>query len=348
MFLYCLSSIPLIFLLIDKLISKRNTKYYQVALAIFPLFLLLALKGESVGADTESYNRIFNTMGKGWDKFNETYVRIEVGYKALLWLLTKITSWVQIQYFVFATFTFVVITRFFYKNSDNPYLCGILFLGFNLYSFYMSGLRQAYAMTICLIAYEMIKKRKLIYFLIITAIAFLFHKAALFFLPAYFIANHKPKKSLAFLYILVIVVVAVFNKQIFGLGAEILELNYGIEETGNGFVMFSIMAIITLWSFLARENLLRHDSNNSRLFMLNLVAMLLWVLRLFSRTAERPSMFYAFFTILLIDQLISSYKSVVRDRGILVLEVAVPTLGFMYFVYRLISNMSLVPYVFFW
>ena len=309
---------------------------------LLPFFLLLAFKGDGVGADTDQYTRMFEATQL--DLFDKYYDRIEGGYRLFLIVITKIFDNPQWQYIIFAAFTLIVFVYFLERNSCKPEWFVLMFLALNLYAFYMTGIRQAFAMTICLLAYEKIKQKKLIWFLLLVALAMSFHMAAMFFIPAYFIAHLKTTKAKIPLYILVFIVAAIYNEELFMFAGDAFELEYGIEETGNGYVMIGLMFIITALSFLRLRTLVEYNENNKYLIQLNVIHMGLWMLRLFSRTAERPSMFYTFFTILLVEQLIMSIKNK-ETRA--VVNVCVTAFATLYFFYRL-PGMGITPYDFFW
>ena len=309
---------------------------------LLPFFVMLALKAESVGADTDQYTRMFEATQV--DLFDKYYDRIEGGYRLFLIVLTKIFDNPQWQFVVFAVFSFIVFVYFLERNSCKPEWFVLMFLALNIYAFYMTGLRQAFAMTICLLAYEKIKEKKLIWFILLVALAMSFHMAAMFVIPAYFIAHLKTTKAKIPLYIIVFVVAAIYNEELFMFAGDAFELEYGIEETGNGYIMIGLMFIITVLSFLRLRTLIAYNENNKYLIQLHVVHMGLWMLRLFSRTAARPTMFYTFFTILLIEQLIMSIKNKETRAIVNVLVTAFATL---YFFYRL-PGMGIIPYRFFW
>lgn len=308
---------------------------------LLPFFVMLALKGD-VGADTDQYTRMFEAAELGL--FDRYYDRIEGGYRLFIIILTKIFDHPQWQYVVFAVFSLIVFVYFLERNSCKPEWFVLMFLALNLYAFYITGVRQAFAMTICLLAYEKIKEKKLLWFLLLVALAMSFHMAAMFFLPAYFIAHLKTTKAKIPVYIIVFIVAAIYNEELFMFAGDAFELEYGIEEAGNGYIMIGLMAIVTVLSFLRLKTLITFNENNKYLIQLNVIHMGLWMLRLFSRTAERPTMFYTFFTILLIEQLIMSIKDK-ETRAIA--NVGVTGFATLYFFYRL-PGMGITPYEFFW
>lgn len=331
------------------LFSKN--KYPQNKMFIFlmllPLFLLTAFRGSEVGADTLAYNRMYETMRDDTFVLESSYDRLEVGYKVFLWCLTRISANPQFQYIVLSIFYIVIFTFFLYRNTDNPARFVVLFLGLSIYTFYLTGIRQSIAMTICLLAYEKAKQRKLIMFVLIVMIAFSFHKSALFFGAAYFFTKSQKGKIYIPIYISIFILAIIFNEQIFAYGSTVFDIDYGIETTGNGYFMFGIVAITTLLSFIFMEELEENRLDNIMLIQLNVISMALWILRLFSRTAERVALIYMPFTILLIVELFDLSIITKDDRLSKLINLSTTVFLGLYFFYRL-DGTGLLPYIPFW
>lgn len=323
---------------------KGNVKPPQKWTLIFllPLGFLLAFKGVSVGADTENYNRLYQAMCIG--KFEIEYERVEIGYRWFLRLLTKLSDEPQVQYIVYALLFIASLYFFTKKYSVNPARFVVMFLGLNLFAFYMTGIRQSIAMLICLFSYEFIKNKKPFRFLLIVTLGVLFHKSAIFFYPAYFFANWRRSKAKIPLFFVIFGLFALFNETLFSTAGEIFDVQYGIEKTDNGYFMILLMAFVTILSFLRIHKLTQLDPNNMTLIQMNIMHMGFWLLRFFSRTAERPTMFYTCFTILLIEQLILTIES---DKDRFVANVGTMLFFGVYFIYKILGS-GLVPYVFCW
>ena len=156
--------------------------------------------------------------------------------------------------------------------------------------------------------------------------------------------NKKFRESDILLYILVFVFVAIFNEYILNLGGELFDIDYGIEYVENGYLMVAIVAATTILSFIFYKRLISINKSNAPLVELNAISMGLWILRLFSRTAERMTLYFMPFTILLICQLL---KLVRRESDKVIFSVGVFGLAAFLFVYRL-NTLGLLPYLFFW
>ena len=318
---------------------RKQNKYLWIYL--LPAIFLLAFKASSVGADTMNYNRAYIDIRD--HGVSGIASRIERGYVYFIFLLTRIFPNTQTQHIAVAIIAMIVWWRFAKNNMVSPARFVVLLMGFNLYSFYLSGTRQALAMLFCLCGYESIKKKKMLVFLFWTLVGFLFHKSALFFLPAYFMANWKPTKNKLWLYALMYIVLIAANEILFEYASGWFDIQYGIEEAGNGYIMIGLMAIITVLSFVRMKELLELDPNNRFLIPLNALHMGFWLLRLFSRTAERPSLFYTVFAIALVEQLILTVK-MSRKRSII--NAAVMLFFASYAIYKL-RQAGLTPYRFF-
>lgn len=341
-YILCLFPILLVAVFPTKKKASQQSKHF--ILALMPLALLMAFKSKYVGADTINYNNMFITMLEGTFDYYVSNERIEIGYKLFLKIISSISHNSQIQHVVYASVFVFSFGHFIKKNAKSSARFVVLFMGMNLFSFYLTGIRQSLAMMICLFAYECIKEKKPIKFILIVCLATLFHKSAMFFLFAYPIARMKVTKKKIPLYVAMFLFVVVGNKFLFDFAGDFFYLKYGIEETGNGYISVIIMAIITVLSFLKIKPLLSQNPNNMYLINLNAIHMAMWVLRLFSRTAERPSMFYTVFTILLVEQLILTIENP-KDRFLI--NAATVCFFGAFFIYR-INGSGLVPYTFFW
>lgn len=340
---YFICILPVIFLcLFSHNRYEGNTK--AISLMLFPLFALIAFRGISVGTDTRSYVDMFIAMRDDLFLLEYSYERIEIGFKLLLKGISAINSNPQILFIVQALIFYFVFINFLKKNTVDPARFILLFLGLNLFNFYLTGIRQAIAMSICLLSYQMAKEQKPIRFLLLVGLAFSFHKSALFFLITYPLCRLKMNKNYIFLYVFAIGAVALLNERLFEIGGSVFDINYGIEAAQNGYIMVGIVAVITIMSFLYYESLVFRNSDSMILIQLNIVSMAMWVLRLYSRTAERVAIYFLPFTILLLIELLylskdKKYRQLLNLCTVLFFSV--------YFIYRL-NGLGLVPYKFFW
>lgn len=293
--------------------NSAKTKNGVFIAALLPYIILMTFKDVSVGADTMNYLHSFKAMSQydfrqflSFDEYG--YERIEVGYKFLIWLLSRITD----DGHILLLFTALISSRAMYlfikKNATNWSLALFIFLTLGFFQFAMSGIRQTIAISIVLFGYGFIRERKLIKFSLLVMIAMLFHKSAIFFFPAYFVAGMKLNRkniSLAFVSTFLLYFVA---GDLFLAAADLLEYDYNIESTNNGYIFFGLVFLITVLSIMFRKRLTDTKTSNSILITLNLISLALWTMRLVSRTAERISLYYMPYSYLTLEQIISSRK----------------------------------------
>lgn len=256
--------------------------------------VMIAFRDVTVGADTESYMKWFTETRQyaSAERFP-----FEPGNYYLFSALQHISKDPQIIFVFEAIVVGVCYGCFIYKNVDTvleAYIAVLSYLAFQLFSFNLCGYRQSIAMCICVVAYELIKKKKLVWFVLVIAFAAQFHSSAWMFLAAYIISlgNAQYGKLIA----AVFTVFSVFNFEKVFEFATLLDdryEKYGMEETGNGFIFFAVLLVITLFAEIgkSKENDLSIRQID-KMININYFTLGLWVLRLFTRTAERPAMYF--------------------------------------------------------
>ena len=310
------------------------------------MFVVTAFRGRYIGSDTPSYiDYYISTLFVDLNIMFEE--RMENGYKILLKILQHINN---------DPYTFIIFTAFFvclslgiyiYKYSSNQSLALLFYTTLGLFTFNLSGARQGIAMAICLFSFKYIVERRLIKFLLVVILAHYFHVSALFFIPAYFVANLKINlKNTAFVFI-------AFGFFVYFGEAFLLNISelsdyqqYSqLEGNSGGIIFFVIILIITVLSIIYQKQLLKLNPLNKIFINLNYVSFILWGLRILSRTAERASFYYLFTTVILIDQMITSIDDEATRKTIHFLAVS---LSIVLFIYRMNGNPIYTPYYFFW
>ncbi|MFV0342994.1 MAG: EpsG family protein [Anaerocolumna sp.] len=308
------------------------------------IFLLMALKQPLTG-DYGRYGTHFrNIMFKSLD--GKTILLSEPGFFLLNRLIRSITD--KTFYFFAITSSFICysVGRYIYNNADNKKYGLYFYYCIGLFAFSMAGLRQTLAMSICLFSYSAIKDRKLLRFLIIIAFAFLFHKSAIFFMPAYFIATIKWKFTSILGAITLYSILILLFDSIYTFISRWLDYDYGIESTGNGVIFLFILLAISTLTIICRKKLLEIDGNNIIFINLHFAVLALWIFRLFTRTVERPSFFYLYASIILLDKILSIPPVRDKDKTTRKFLVVAALLFFaILFIYRLFRDGNLLPYI---
>lgn len=166
--------------------GKINSEIKKIYLYLtFGLFTMIAaLRAEVVGNDTIVYLRLFESISYSSD-ISIFSPRFELGYIYLNKLLSLISHNSQIILVVTSCFIMYGFMRFIKKYSKIPWLSVYLFFTIGYFSMTMNTIRLNIAIVLILLAYDFLKQKRLIRFLILVFFAFLFHRTAIVFLIAW-------------------------------------------------------------------------------------------------------------------------------------------------------------------
>lgn len=275
--------------------QKIKLKNALAVISVLPMFLVFVLRYKYIGADTIGYVRFFEGEVRKYtfaELLNTDIMRVEVGYRIYVKLISLITENYTVFFLVNGIVIFGTLLHFAKKYTENPFVFFFLFITLGTYSFVETGLRQALAMVICLWALDFLKDKKAIRFILLVILAYCFHHSAMVFilmLPLSWI--RKLDWSIVthlFVGAAFLVGFTVFHD----LFNEWLGYDYGIEETGNGGIFLALVVVLFIFSlFMTYGNLTKTDGQHL-IVHLSILTVTIWMLRLFSRTAERISYYY--------------------------------------------------------
>ena len=295
-----------------------------------------------MGADTAGYQKFYKvTAQTSWEYIFDLW-EFEPGFVIFEKLLSYISASPMFFQFVYTTVYLVCIVYFANQQEHSPFLFLYFFATLGLYTFMFTGVRQCLAMCICLCSYRFIQERKLLPFLILVALAFVFHKSSIVFAASYFIYSRKLKYWNIILYVLIAIVFLLDIEFFHGWFNDQLDFDYSLEQTGNGFIYLMVMAVITVCGLLSIKQQTQDNSNMIGIFNISLIALLFWILRLRTRTAERMSYYFLFYSMALLSNSIFEFKK--REEKIAIGIMAI-VFSMLLYIYRFITNLSsMVPY----
>lgn len=96
--------------------------------------------------------------------------------------------------FFVAAFCAITLGIIVYRYSSSPFFSYLMYIALGNYLFTFSALKQSIASAFIMLAFVEIIEKKPVRFVVLVLLAFLFHKPAILFLAAYFIANKKIDK----------------------------------------------------------------------------------------------------------------------------------------------------------
>lgn len=277
--------------------EQERLKRKLLFIAILPIVLLFVLRYKYIGADTIGYVRFFQGEVRKYsfeDLLSEDLMRIEVGYRVYVKFISLLTDNYTVFFLINAIVIFGTLYKFSLKYTNNPFIFFYLFITLGTYQFIETGLRQALAMTICLWAVDFIKNRRPIRFLLLVALAYLFHKSAMIFLLLYPLCMIKRYRWMAITYLIIAIVFIVGFAAFQNFFNELLGYEYEIEETGNGGIFLLLTMLICGYSMAVMIGKGVEKENQTVIIQMALMTVVFWLLRIMSRTAERISFYFIF------------------------------------------------------
>ena len=323
--------------------KHKKFKTGMVVTAILPMFLLFVLRYKYIGADTIGYVRFFEKeiRSYSWKQlFDADTMRFEIGFRVYTKIISCFSNNYTFYFLINALIIFGILMRFSFKYTQNPFVFFFLFITLGTYHFFETGLRQALAMVICLLAVDFVKNKKLIPFILLVLLAYFFHKSALVFLLIYPLCAIKKYDWIIFIYAILAVVFVLGFTTFQNFFNQLLGYDYDVEETGNGGIFMLFAVALFAYSFFMTYDKKDKEKTETVILHLSLIAVVFWLLRLISRTAERVSYYYIFGLYIYFSQAVKYDK----DKLSSLLKWLLVLASLVLFVYR---NMG-VNYLFYW
>ena len=344
---------PVIVSLAVSFSSKKSIKVNDKAKRNFLLwcglfmFIMIAFRHKEVGSnDSQNYFNnweLLSGLSFGGLKSYIAESNFESGYLLFVWIFSHIFPNGQFVFIISAILFVVAVCRFIYINSEDPELSFVMYICLGLYSFMAQGLRQSIAMSICLFAIELAKKRKFIPFVLLVLLASTFHTSAIVFLCVYFIYGHTINIRTATVGFGVATILLALSGQFAAIGNMIFEREYENEVETGGFVAVAIYVIILSVATIFSGKRRREKNYSFFVFMTFLGAVFYLMRYIEVQAVERISFYFMFGQLIVLPSAISRFDKHVS----FVVKCAVIALSFALFAYRLNGD-GLVVYRFFW
>lgn len=186
-------------LIVSVFTKSPEKKRHAIAFwGMFAIFLLLALKGD-VGSDISGYrSQYYLSAEKAWTDID--YVYFEAGYITLTKIFSKLGF--DFQFFMASVYALAcwAMYQFIKRFSLNPTFSLIIFVCYQFFVFYISGVRQTIAMSLCIISFlkqQRSSKKSLLAAFLLICLAISIHKSAILYFVA-FIFYHKKSEHINF------------------------------------------------------------------------------------------------------------------------------------------------------
>lgn len=254
----------------DRGIYNQSYRKKQVIWMGLVLFLFAALRAYTVGQDVrgdfpdyEGYYYYYTVDASL--SFSEI-MTLRASRDPFFHIFTKLLSIIwpspQFMLIVIGAIVAFAFSYFTFKEKGSVLLFFTMFIGFRIFSFTLSGLRQACAISFILIAYIYYKDDKMRKSLLLTLIASLFHRSALIFFVIFLIKRIRQYYVIPILLFIIII----FNVASGGALAEFFALYFYGDRFENyiassrdlsfeGGTTFYIYMIIYILVFMAYPRL---------------------------------------------------------------------------------------------
>lgn len=316
---------------------------FLAAIAILPMFLLFVLRYKYVGGDTIGYVNFFQNEIRRYSfevLLKQDLMRSEIGYHIYVKLISLFTDNYTVYFLINGIVIFGTLLHFAKKYTENPFVFFFLFMTMGTYSFVETGLRQTLAMMVCIWAIDFLKDKKIIRFILLVALASLFHMSAWLFLLILPLSIIKRLDWIIGTHIIMAFVFFVGFADFQDIINEWLGYKYTVEETGNGGIFFVFVLVLFAFSLFMTYNRTSKIKGQSLIVHMAILTVTFWLLRLISRTAERISYYYIIGLYAYVSQAVQCRKDKLADlvKGVLIV------VCFGLFVYRNLDT----SYLFFW
>lgn len=188
----------------------KDKKFFTIAIS-FQMFLIMALRDVTIGADLGNYADGFqyiSTLGFAELISKLRFIRTadliyrysyESGYVVLNWFVAKLGFSFHGFLVILAAFNMISFGTFIYRYSKIPWLSFVLLSGLNMYEYAFGILRQSLAVSIVLWSVPYILEKKRVKTCLTILLAFMFHRTSVLFLPLLFFVE-KPLTKKVFRY----------------------------------------------------------------------------------------------------------------------------------------------------
>lgn len=259
----------------------------------------------------EMYERIIS------DPFEQImkFYQMDWGYTVMNKILATLIPWPQFIVYLEAAIVTVAVFRFIYINTEDVFLGVVVYFCTGAWSFMLSGFRQAFAIAICLFAYEFMKKKTFksdLIALFLIFLAAMLHFSAWVFVAVFVIRNIKVRRRV----FVIGVAVTICTYFVLSTAVDLIVHITNDTLTSQGYegsLFGGLVPIVTfLISLLIAYLVNRTDKSFSVTFcvpiLLVFIGLCLYTFRYNNTILERISYYFTIFNCILLPSAIGAIK----------------------------------------
>lgn len=326
----------------DKQDNYINNRKVYVGIISVIFFILLVLRHDFVGTDTFVYRDLYENyfLHVRYDKFSVINISSEIGFHLLILLLLKLKLPFACLKIISAAIYIYAVSFVIYKYSKYTWFSYVYFLLFGFFIF-NTVMRHSFALSFVLFAFHFAYNRQVSYYIIMILLAVLFHSTAIIIFPIWWIVKLKLNRKTFLFSFIIFFLVLIFSNWIYQVGSNLLGKEYEIQETGGKLtIVLFLVRIFLSWYYLRFM-----DKYNEVFVYFNICCIILMPLALQNPAFFRILLYYNFFNVLLIPNLIKSANRFIKPMILFMFL----SIGIIEFVYKNTSaGIRVIPYVFYW
>lgn len=340
--------------------KKREILEHSCLIPVFFIILivLLSLRDVSIGRDLENYRNSFRLHASGSLQYVLEKEDTDILYWMLSWLIGQFTDSYQVYLTIVALITVVPMAIIYGQDRRHGFLKIVLFMNMSTFIMLFSGLRQAIAITVGLIAFECAKKKHFFRFLLAALIGMGFHHTGFMILAIYPLYHVTFKRKHLWFVVPAILLVFIFNEPIFGWATNLMNQLFGdkylaeVEDTG-AYTMLILFILFTVFAYIIPDEK-QMDRETLGLRNILLAAVLLQCFAPIHMLAMRMNYYFIIFIPILMPKILSSVKSNFKDVAGIAKVIMIGFFMLYYLVTTYIScqtgqsALNTYPYVPFW
>ena len=338
----------------EKIVIKQRNPVLPIFFICF--LLILALRHETIGRDLDAYKYYFNA----YSQISYSKYPIFSGEWLFKWtniFIGQLVNDYQLYLGIIAVITVLPIAYTYCQQKNHGYVQMVIFVNMSTFIMLFSGIRQSLAIAMGMIAYQFVKRKKLIWFLLFAYLALAFHHSGFMVFLMYPMYHAKLRKQHLMFVVPAIALIFIFKVKIFAFLNEILSETsdkYGSEINDAGAYMSLVLfAIITVFIYVVSTD----EEMDEEAFGLRNFLVLTVALQCFASLhplSMRLNYYYIIFIPMAVGRCLNfkkeKYKEI-ADLGEIVLCVFF-TIYFIWNTYNSFktgrSALDTIPYKFFW
>jgi len=212
MFYFLIFSIIAILATLD--INKTNIKLRaEISFIIVALLFFIAAFRYETGMDWLQYQKNFKSVPTIYSiyKISNIFNGLDISYQTLCILIKSFGGGIQTVFFIMQLIGSVFFWKSINRYSNLKITSTLIYFSLLFFLLDLNLMRQMLAVNIFFYSIKYIYEKKMWKYLAFVILAFTFHWSAIFFLPLYFILNHKFSSKFIYLLSLTFILFFVFQ-----------------------------------------------------------------------------------------------------------------------------------------